>query len=373
MKINRKFIAVGLALVIVAATSITAIAASSSDTTTTNKSDTKGMKGYGGMIGGLGQSLEVVKTLTGLTSDEIQTLLKDGKTLAEIAATKNVSQDDLVAALVKDTTAKLDTLKTNGKITQSQYDKCLTDLKDRITKEVTETRPAGLGRGGMFVGLGQSLDVVKTLTGLTSDEIQALLKDGKTLAAIAATKNVSQDDLVAAVVKDTTAKLDTLKTNGKITQDQYDKFIADLKNRITKEVTETRPEGKGIGGPGQSLDVVKTLTGLTSDEIQTRLKDGKTLAAIAATKNVSQDDLIAALVKDATAKLDSAKTDGKITQSQYDKCLTDLKDRITKEVTSTRPEGPGRGGHGRGMHGGPGMGSGTQSPNQTDSSTKTNS
>ncbi|MGE5449751.1 MAG: hypothetical protein ACM3PA_00020, partial [Methanomassiliicoccales archaeon] len=190
-----------------------------------------------------------------------------------------------------------------------------------------------------------------------------------------ATKNVTQDALITAITADMKQKLDTAKTDGKITQEQYDKCISDLASRVTEEVTEVHPgnrEGKGgkFGAPGQSLNVVSKLTSLTVAEIKTELQAGKTLAAIAATKNVTQDALIAALTADMKQNLDTAKTDGKITQAQYDKMTSDLTSRITKQVTSTSPTpgeggkgGPGMRGHGRGMERGQGSGSSPRTAN----------
>jgi len=154
---QRKLVALGLALIMVAAMSVTAVAASTSDDTTTKiKNGIRGMFAgdKGAKFAAPGQSLSVVAELTGLTETELQTQLKAGKTLAEIAATKNVSSDDLIAALVKDVQAKLDTAKSEGKITQEQYNQCTSNLQERITNQVTQAPPAGGVNGKGMRGQG---------------------------------------------------------------------------------------------------------------------------------------------------------------------------------------------------------------------------
>lgn len=254
MKKNRKFIALALSLIMVAAMAVTAVAASTnSDSASSNATASKPLRMR--LMGGLDQIIK----LTGLTADQVKTERQAGKSLVQIAESKNVSQDTLVNAMITANQEKLEAAKASSKITQTQYDKCLSDMKTRITEQVTSTKAGPLeGKGGKFgpgMGRNNSLDVVSELTGLTEDAIFTQLKAGKTLAQIAESKNISQDTLVTALVKDVRQNLDTAKTDGKITQEQYDSCVADLQAKITKQVTSTRPApGQGHGkGMGQGM------------------------------------------------------------------------------------------------------------------------
>ena len=152
--------------------------------------------------------------------------------------------------------------------------------------------------------------------------------------------------------------LKPLVDDGTITQDQADKVIA--------AIVAARPAGGpdgghrgfgGGGGPrgliGQGLDVVATTLGITNDEVVTALKDGQTLAELAVSKGKTAQDVIDAIVAEATTKLNAAVTDGKITQAQADERLADVTKFTTDFVNNGGPAfGPGMGG-GRGF-GGPG-------------------
>ena len=142
-----------------------------------------------------------------------------------------------------------------------------------------------------------------------------------------------------------------------ITQAQADKVIAAL--------VAARPEG-GRGGPGMGgghrgpggligagLDTVATTLGVTADEVRAALESGQTLADLAVSKGKTAQDVIDAVVAEATTRINTAVTDGKITQAQADERLADVTKFATDFVNNGGPAfGPGFGG-GRGF-GGPG-------------------
>ncbi len=112
------------------------------------------------------------------------------------------------------------------------------------------------------------------------------------------------------------------------------------------------PEAGRHGGhhPGvkAKLSTVATILGISEADLRAQLRDGKTIAAIAGDKT---DDVIAALVTEAEARLAQAVTDGKLTQAQADERKAGLTERITNMVNRTPPpggKGPGR--HHRGPH-----------------------
>lgn len=153
--------------------------------------------------------------------------------------------------------------------------------------------------------------------------------------------------------------LKSLVSDGTITQAQADKVATKLDTALPKGRGPGGPGGPGgrDGGPGKvgmALDAAATIIGITEGELRTQLRDGKTLAQIAATKNISKDTLISKLVAAAEAKLAEAVKAGKITQAQADERKADLKDRITEAVdrVGPGPRGGGHGGPGRGFPGG---------------------
>ena len=87
--------------------------------------------------------------------------------------------------------------------------------------------------------------------------------------------------------------------------------------------------------------LIADTVGVAWADIETRLKAGETLAAIAGDK---KDALIAALVKEATDRIAADVAAGRLTEAQATTLKTGLTERITAEVSSVHkgfgPKGP---------------------------------
>lgn len=118
----------------------------------------KGGKGGPGEHGGKGghgpakfATAKLATTLK-LTETELQTQLKSGKTLKQIAEAQNVDIADVKATLTSDFKAHLDEEVASGEHTQAEADAKLAEFKTRLDDMVNGVRPAGgpegHGRGG---------------------------------------------------------------------------------------------------------------------------------------------------------------------------------------------------------------------------------
>jgi hypothetical protein len=88
---------------------------------------------------------------------------------------------------------------------------------------------------------------------------------------------------------------------------------------------------------GERLDAVSVLLGITSDELKTELRSGKSLAKIATEKGVDTQKVIDAIVAEMTEKVNEKVAEGKITQAQADTMLTNVVARVTAMVNRERP------------------------------------
>lgn len=181
--------------------------------------------------------------------------------------------------------------------------------------------------------------------------------------ATAATSTVAAVGDRVTTIKDA---LSGLVKDGTLTQSQADKVATTLDGALP-----ARGGGGGHGRGGVDLETAAGALGVSTDDLRAALQSGKTLAAVAKEKGVSQETLVAKLVEAAKTRLAESVTAGRITQEQADTMTTRLEERITQAVTSTRPAGGGPGG-GRGGRGGPDAdapeGSATPAPSATGSS-----
>jgi hypothetical protein len=132
--------------------------------------------------------------------------------------------------------------------------------------------------------------------------------------------------------------LKPLVDDGTITQAQADKVVAAL--------VAARPADGPFGGHrghggkiGFGLDIVATTLGITTDEVRTALQSGQTIADLAVSKGKTAQDVIDAIVAEATTRINAEVTAGKITQAQADARLADLTTMVTGFVNNAIPAG----------------------------------
>ena len=156
-------------------------------------------------------------------------------------------------------------------------------------------------------------------------------------------------DRTAALTK----ALAGLVADGTITQQQADKVASTLATAGPGVLGGHGP-GRfgGLGGPGgfgrfgagaDGLAAAAKALGVTEDSLRTSLRDGKSLADVAADKKVPVTTVVAAIVAAEKKAIAAAVTAKDLTQAQADRLLTDLTKRVTDRVNATRPDHAGFG------------------------------
>ena len=169
--------------------------------------------------------------------------------------------------------------------------------------------------------------------GITVDQLRTEMGTNKSMADVAIAHGKTRDALIAALSTAQSVKLAEL---------------------VDQKGFPQRPGAGGMGpgfsgGPGfgghgfakgDHLQAAATYLGISTNDLQTQLRSGKTLAEIAAaTAGKTKDGLIAALVADETAQIDKAVADGKISADQAAKIKTGLTERVTQMVERSGPMG----------------------------------
>ena len=95
--------------------------------------------------------------------------------------------------------------------------------------------------------------------------------------------------------------------------------------------------GRRGHGPGFDGDVVAGLLGVDAEHLRAGLRDGKSIADIAAERGVDLQTIIGALVDEASTHLDQAVADERLTDDEAADMLAKLTDRITARVNGERP------------------------------------
>ncbi|MCS6940905.1 MAG: hypothetical protein NZM94_16660 [Roseiflexus sp.] len=173
------------------------------------------------------------------------------------------------------------------------------------------------------------------------------------LDQLAAALNIQRATLDSAIQTAGNKTIDNAVQQGTLTQAQGDALKARLQAGDLG-VLWGRGRGKGPGMQALAnvrqamLDAAAQKLGMTATDLITQLRSGQTLAQIAQSKGVSEQDVVNAALAAAKTQLDQAVANGSLTQAQADAIYTNLQQKGSLLFTPR-----GRGFHGRGWWGAP--------------------
>ena len=165
------------------------------------------------------------------------------------------------------------------------------------------------------------------------------LRTGKSIADVATEHGVDPNTVIAALVDAATTKINTAKTNGKLTDEQATKLLANLDERVTK-VVQHKGKFAVHGKRAQRMrrraraggKVAAQSIGVDAKALHDELRSGKSIADVATEHGVDPNTVVTAIVDAATTKINAAKTAGKLTDQQATKLLANLHDRVSRFV-----------------------------------------
>jgi len=111
------------------------------------------MQGMPGQMGGPHQSLVAVAAGTlGMTQADLVAQLQGGKTIAQVAAERNVALTTIVHAFMATRQARMADAVAAGRMTQAQADAMLATMRANVTARLSQPwSPQGPGLGAGFV------------------------------------------------------------------------------------------------------------------------------------------------------------------------------------------------------------------------------
>ena len=118
----------------------------------------------------------------------------------------------------------------------------------------------------------------------------------------------------------------------------------DSDKKAEKDCDGKRKSRGKFKGDGSKLTVLAEALGMTADEVAEALRGGQTVADLAGDK---ADEVIDALVQNATEQIQAKVADGSLDQDKADEMIASLEEKITAFVNGEHPEGIERGGKGR--------------------------
>ncbi len=173
-------------------------------------------------------------------------------------------------------------------------------------------------------------------SGLSPDVFRQGFKDGKSINAILTENNVDPATVQAAVLAALDAKLDEKALTGDLTQEQADALYARaetaLPGLMDREPTPGEHRGKFRKAIKGAINTAAEVIGVEPQELVEAIKAGGTIADVATANGVDPAAVVDALVAQASAKLDEAVANGRISEEKATEIKSGLEERMTKLV-----------------------------------------
>ncbi|HEX3668032.1 MAG TPA: hypothetical protein VHY55_02635 [Acidimicrobiia bacterium] len=192
-------------------------------------------------------------------------------------------------------------------------------------------------------GARLALQTAATTIGLSPQDLAGQIRGGKTVAAVATEHSVDPGSVVNAVVAALTQRIDQAAAQGKIDANRAEQAKQKLPNVANRFVNETKSKrGRGRAILKDAANAAAKEIGVSVADLKQARKDGKSIAQVAKDHNKSVDDVVNAVVKQATSDIDQAVKDGKLDSKKADQIKQKLPDRA-KTLVNREPKQRGAG------------------------------
>ena len=206
------------------------------------------------------------------------------------------------------------------------------DADDETTTTETDdatAAPFGLRRGEHG---GDRLATAAEALGISEGDLRTALEGGQSIEQVAEAQGIDPQTVVDALVADATERLEAAI-------DELPEHMTALVER--EGLPDRAGHGPGHGGRfGAGLEAAATAIGITGDELRTALRDGSTIADVVAANDVELDAVVAAMVAEASTRIDEAVAAGRLTEEEATERKAALEEHITALVNGERPERP---------------------------------
>ncbi|PWW38046.1 MULTISPECIES: hypothetical protein [Paenibacillus] len=237
-----------------------------------------------------------LQKVLGLSKTELQKQFQAGKTLADLAKAKGVSTTKVTNALLQPQLTKLASDQKSGKLTQAKVTSIKTDLtkqlNNSLTKKVTTVTTVTTTSTTTSTTSKTAATTAKTTDTTSSNNLTSQNK-----SAAASALNLSQTELNQQI-KAGKSIVDIAKDQGVNKTTVINTVVAKEKSWVTSQLNTSWKNTTGTLTTEQQqfkdsgyLAKAAQLFNTSADELQTQLKNGQTLTAIAKEKGVDSSKL----------------------------------------------------------------------------------
>jgi uncharacterized protein YidB (DUF937 family) len=193
---------------------------------------------------GVGVDMRQLPQILGITSSALKSDLQSGKSIADVASSKGISEQTLISKLQADQQTRLDQAVKSGRLTAAQEKQILSNFASHM-KQFVEHKglPAGPGgfRGHPGSGGHGNFNDLSTILGISAATLQSDFKSGQSLLSIAQSKGMTESTLISDLTSSFKTHLDQAVQSGKMTSAQESQRLADFTAHVKQMVEGKLP------------------------------------------------------------------------------------------------------------------------------------
>lgn len=202
----------------------------------------------------IGLDRDALLDLLTLSESQLREALEAGQSLYEIAISQGVTTQKLVDLAATALSEQLDRELKDGRITSEQYQTRLQEVNEHAEAILKRTQPKPPVPGddpkppvGLVPALGPGLDQLNSDTllsvlGISSDQLSDELRNGLSLAEIAAVQGVDAQKLIELVAQALNNHLDQELSEKKLWKDEYETRKQDITHRAEDAIQHKHPQ-----------------------------------------------------------------------------------------------------------------------------------
>jgi uncharacterized protein (DUF433 family) len=291
-----------------------------------------------------GAVLDAVAATTGLENADILAQMREGKSLAQIVQENGADLAAVQAAAVADLSAQIDAAVADGRLSEERAAALLGRLDDAVERTLNVQRPNAPRIQHPVAQRGARLLIATTaeMSGLEVADVVQALRDGATLAEIAAEHGVDSNAVIQAALAQTAETLQVAVAEGRITQEQMDQVLAKAPEFYAEAMNRALPVRPSPVRDRVRQGIDRTLVGVLAETVgmepaelvRELVPTPPSLAEVAAAHGVDINAVIAAAEARITEQLNQAVADGRITEDQAAAALENLHEWLVERAES---------------------------------------
>ncbi len=203
------------------------------------------------------------------------------------------------------------------------------------------TPAAGTGTANAPRALRQALKVAAGAIGIAPADLAKELRAGKSISDVATDHHVDVQTVVDALVQAADQRIEAAKTAGRITAARAAQLEARVPTAVAKLVAAHHTPGRHGAALRRKavragVKVAAGVIGISPADLAQQLRAGKSIAQVATDHHVDVQQVIDAIVKAGTDRIEAAKNAGKIPAARAARLEARLPALADKLVHATR-------------------------------------